>query len=236
MKIKELVVEAEGKKILDNVNLEIKDGEKVVLFGPNGCGKSTLFRVIMGLNGYKVTHGDILIDGKSILKTSIDQRVKLGLGYVGQKSVSIKGVKLEDLMEQYEFEYEKVKEVIDQLNIGNFLTRDINYNLSGGEIKRVELFLLSLIKDIKIYLLDELDSGVDLGNIDRISEYIKGISKGKSLIITTHTGAILKELDVDSAYVMIKGKIICKGNPKDVWECIKKNGYEGCVNCKSKIK
>ena len=229
--IKKLTVEVEGKKILDDINLEIKDGEKVVLFGPNGCGKSTLFRVIMGMNGYEVTKGEVLVNGTSILKKDINERVELGIGYVAQKGVSIKGVKLEDLMAQYDFEYDDVKKVIDILDIGNFLERDINYNLSGGETKRLELFTLSLIGGIHTYLLDELDSGVDLGNIDRISKYLKNISKEKSLIITTHTGAILKELKMDTAYVMLNGKIVCEGDPIEIWECIKSGGYEGCVSC-----
>lgn len=162
--IKNLTVEAEGKVILKDINLEIQDEERVVLFGPNGSGKSTLFRVIMGLDGYKIKKGDIEVDGKSIKKKSIDERVKLGLGYVGQKSVGIKGVTVEDLMDQYDFEYEDIKKTIEQLNIDELLKRDINYTLSGGEIKRVELFTLSLLDNIHTYLLDELDSGVDLGD------------------------------------------------------------------------
>ncbi len=229
--IKNLTVEAEGKVILKDINLEIQDEERVVLFGPNGSGKSTLFRVIMGLDGYKIKKGDIEVDGKSIKKKTIDERVKLGLGYVGQKSVGIKGVTVEDLMDQYDFEYEDIKKTIDQLNIDELLKRDINYTLSGGEIKRVELFTLSLLDNIHTYLLDELDSGVDLENIGRIAEYLNEVSKEKSIVITTHTGAILKELKVDTAYVILNGEIICKGKPKKVWECINSQGYEKCLNC-----
>ena len=229
--IKNLTVEAQEKTILKDINLEIKDGESVVLFGPNGSGKSTLFRVIMGLEGYKIKKGDIEVDGKSIKKKSIDERVKLGLGYVGQKSVGIKGVTVEDLMDQYDFEYEDIKKTIDQLNIDELLKRDINYTLSGGEVKRVELFTLSLLDNIHTYLLDELDSGVDLENIGRIADYLNEASKGKSVVITTHTGAILKELKVDTAYVILNGEIICKGEPQKVWECINKQGYEKCLNC-----
>jgi Fe-S cluster assembly ATP-binding protein len=230
LSIKNLTVKAEDE-ILKNVNLEIKDGEKVVLFGPNGSGKSTLFKVIMGLDGYEIKKGDIKINGESIKNKSIDERVKMGLGYVGQKSVGIKGVTVEDLMDQYEFKFDKVSEVIKQLNIDELLKRDINYTLSGGEIKRVELFTLSLLENIHTYLLDELDSGVDLENIGRISEYLKEVTKEKSMVITTHTGAILKELDMDTAYVMLNGEIVCKGKPKKVWECINKQGYENCLNC-----
>ena len=229
--IKNLTVEAQEKTILKDVNLEIKDGERVVLFGPNGSGKSTLFRVIMGLEGYKIKKGDIEVDGKSIKKKSIDERVKLGLGYVAQKSVGIKGVTVEDLMDQYDFEYEDIKKTINQLNINELLKRDINYTLSGGEVKRVELFTLSLLDNIHTYLLDELDSGVDLENIGRIADYLNEASKGKSVVITTHTGAILKELKVDTAYVILNGEIICKGEPNKVWECINKQGYEKCLNC-----
>jgi len=134
-------------------------------------------------------------------------------------------------MDQYEFEYEEVKETIEQLNIGELLKRDINYTLSGGEIKRVELFTLSLLKNIHTYLLDELDSGVDLENIGRIAGYLNKITKEKSIVITTHTGAVLKELKVDTAYVILNGEIVCKDRPEKVWECINKQGYENCLNC-----
>jgi Fe-S cluster assembly ATP-binding protein len=158
----------------------------------------------------------------------------MGLGYIGQKSVGIKGVTVEDLMSQYDFKYDEVKHTIDDLNIDELLNRDINYTLSGGEIKRVELFTLSLLKNINTYLLDELDSGVDLENIGRISKYLNDIGKDKSIVITTHTGAILKELNMDTAYVILNGEIICKGKPDKVWECINKQGYENCLNCEIK--
>jgi Fe-S cluster assembly ATP-binding protein len=230
LSIKKLTIKA-GKEILKNISLDIEDGEKVVLFGPNGSGKSTLFKVIMGLDDYVIKKGNIKIDGKSIWNKSIDERVKLGLGYVGQKSIGIKGVKVEDLMDQYDFKYENIKKTIEDLNIGELLDRDINYTLSGGEIKRVELFTLSLLPDINTYLLDELDSGVDLENIERISNYLKKVGKNKSVVITTHTGAILKELNVDTAYVILNGEIVCKGKPEKVWNCINEKGYEGCLNC-----
>ncbi len=234
LEIKNLTVRVEEKEILKDINLKIEDGQKVVLFGPNGCGKSTLFRVIMALSGYDVVKGDILVNGKSILKKSIDKRVEAGLGYIAQKGVSIKGVTLESLIDQYDFKYEDVKETLDQLDVSKFLSRDINYNLSGGETKRLELFTLSLLKNINTYLLDELDSGVDLENVDKISKYLRDITKEKSLVITTHTGAILKELEMDMAYVMSSGEIVCYGDPIEVWECIKMGGYSNCVNCKGK--
>lgn len=231
LSIKNLTVEADGKEILKDINLDIKDGQKVVLFGPNGSGKSTLFKVIMGLDGYKIKKGKIEINGESVKDKSIDQRVKMGLGYIGQKSVAIKGVTVENLMEQYEFEYDKIKGDIEDLDIDKLLERDINSTLSGGEIKRVEIFTLALLENIHTYLLDELDSGVDIENIEKISKYLKNISQKKSIVITTHTGAILRELDMDIAYVILNGEIVCKGKPEKIWECIRKQGYKNCVNC-----
>ncbi|MDD3474635.1 MAG: ATP-binding cassette domain-containing protein [Candidatus Dojkabacteria bacterium] len=236
LSIKNLTVEADGKEILRDVNLEIGDTEKVVLFGPNGCGKSTLFKVIMGLGDYKIKKGSIEVGGKSLKNKSVDKRVKLGLGYIGQKSAGIKGLTLDTLMKQYDFTYEEIRKDVEELNITEFLDRDLNYSLSGGEIKRVELFTLSLLKNLNTYLLDELDSGVDLENIERISKYINRVAKNKSIVLTTHTGSILKNIDVDTAYVMLNGQIICKGAPKKVWECINNQGYEKCVTCDSRLK
>jgi Fe-S cluster assembly ATP-binding protein len=230
LSIENLTIKAK-KEILKKINLEIKQGENVVIFGPNGSGKSTLFKVIMGLGNYKIKKGDIQINGKSIRGEDIDQRVKLGLGYIGQKGVGVKGVTVEDLMDEYDFEYEDIQKTAKELDIEELLNRDINYTLSGGEIKRVELFTLSLLPNIDIYLLDELDSGVDLDNIGRISKYLNNISKKKSIVLTTHTGAILEKVKMDTAYVILDGEIICKNTPEKVWKCITQNGYEGCVNC-----
>jgi Fe-S cluster assembly ATP-binding protein len=230
LSIKNLTVQAK-QEILKNVNLDVKDGQKVVLFGPNGSGKSTLFKAIMGLQGYQIKKGDIKIDGQSIKNKSINERVKMGVGYVGQKSPGVKGVTVESLMDQYDFEYEKIRKDVKGLDIEELLDRDLNYTLSGGETKRVELFTLSLLENIHIYLLDELDSGVDIENIEKIANYLKKISNGKSFVITTHTGAILKHLDVDIAYVMLDGQVICRGKPEKVWNCITTEGYEGCLNC-----
>jgi Fe-S cluster assembly ATP-binding protein len=230
LSIKNLTIKAK-KEILKNINLEIKQGENVVIFGPNGSGKSTLFKVIMGLGNYKIKKGDIQINCQSVKGESIDQRVELGLGYIGQKGVGVKGVTVEDLMNEYDFEYEDIKKTAEELDVEELLNRDINYTLSGGEIKRVELLTLSLLPNIDIYLLDELDSGVDLDNIGRISKYLNNISKKKSIVLTTHTGAILEKVKMDTAYVMLDGEIICKNTPGKVWECITQNGYEGCVNC-----
>jgi Fe-S cluster assembly ATP-binding protein len=155
----------------------------------------------------------------------------MGVGYVGQKSPGVKGVTVESLMDQYDFEYEKIRKDVKGLDIEELLDRDLNYTLSGGETKRVELFTLSLLENIHIYLLDELDSGVDIENIEKIANYLKKISNGKSFVITTHTGAILKHLDVDIAYVMLDGQVICRGKPEKVWNCITTEGYEGCLNC-----
>jgi len=229
--IKNLTVKAENGEILKDINLEIKDRERVVLFGPNGSGKSTLFKVIMGLGDYHVKKGSIKVNGKSLKGKSIDERVKMGLGYIAQKSVGIKGVTIEDLIDQYDFAYEEMKNAAKQLGIDELLDRDINCTLSGGEIKRAELFTLSLLPNIYTYLLDELDSGVDLENMKRIAKYLNTAGRDKSIVVTTHTGAILKELEFDAAYVVLKGKIICRNKPEKIWKCITEKGYEACINC-----
>lgn len=238
LKVKNLTVTVEDQEVIRKLtyNFSVDDGKFFVLFGPNGCGKSTLFRAVMGFGGYKVD-GDILLNGEKINNLDIDERVEKGLAYMYQHPPKIKGVRIQDILEEKQLDddfWDNYSKNVDDLDASKFYSRYINDGLSGGEIKRSELMTLTMLENAKIFLFDEPDSGVDLDNLKKIGKYINGMVKKKNGIgiIVTHTGDILKYLDTQKAAVMYEGKIVCEGDPKELLKCIKKNGYKKCVSCK----
>ena len=239
LEIKNLNVKINEQDIIKNLTYDfsLKNGNLFVLLGPNGCGKSTLFKAIMGFSGYEV-NGDILFNGIRINELSIDQRVKLGVTYMYQHPPKIKGVKMKDILEEKGVDddfWSKFSKNVDDLDASKFYSRYINDGLSGGEVKRSELLTLTMFGNSKLFLFDEPDSGVDLDNLKKIGGYISNMVKESNGIgiIITHTGDILRYLDSHKALIMYEGKIACEGNPDKILDCIKKYGYQRCVNCKS---
>lgn len=238
--VKNLHVTVEKQKILKDLtqDFSVPAGKFFVLFGPNGCGKSTLFRASMGFSKYKVK-GDILLDGKKINGLDIDERVKKGLVYMYQTPPVLKGVKFENIVKESigkEKFWEEHSKDVDILDARKFLQRDINVGFSGGEVKRSELLSISLLPSTKVFLFDEPDSGIDLDNLKNIGEYMTDLLKKRKAmgIIVTHSGDILKYIDAYKGAVMYRGEIGCVGDPLELLDCIKKEGYSECVSCNRK--
>ncbi|HEY3273371.1 MAG TPA: ABC transporter ATP-binding protein [Methanocella sp.] len=244
LSIEHLSVEVDDKRILNDVNMAIKEGETHALFGPNGSGKSSLLFSIAGVPRYKVTEGKILYRGKDITDATMDERAKLGIGILFQHPPVIRGVKLRDMVRiSLESRGRKVTdpeidELSKKLNLETFMDRDVNLGFSGGEIKRSELLQL-LGQRPDFVMLDEPDSGVDLVNIGLVGRTInellekekKTIERTKSGLIITHFGNILDFVKADKAYVMMKGHVLCQGNPVELLDDIRKNGYGECMAC-----
>lgn len=232
LEINNLFVEASGKIILKDVTFNIKKGDIAILFGPNGSGKSTLIKTIMGFSGYKIKSGEIIYKGKKINNLSIEERVKLGIGIMYQHPPKIRGVKLHQIAEFLSEDKEKIKSMSEKLSLTTHLERDVNLDFSGGEMKRSELFQITL-QNPELLLLDEPESGVDLENIsimgDVLNDYLK--HGGKSAFIITHTGYILDYVKAKRGCVMIDGSLWCVGDPKEMFENIRKQGYEKCKVC-----
>ena len=233
LKVNNLTVQAGEKKIIKGLNFELPKNTVATIFGPNGSGKSTFFGTLVGLGQYKITKGEILFQGKKINKLSIDQRNQLGISVMFQRPPSIKGVDLESVAFEVNENYSQILKQAEKVNVENFLEREINQNLSGGEIKRSELFQMSLDEKAQLYLFDEPDSGVDLENLERIGRLINKLvhQRGKSALIITHTGHILDHVKSNLGYVMIDGQIQCSEKPKRILERIKKDGYSQCFGC-----
>ncbi|HLO25800.1 MAG TPA: ABC transporter ATP-binding protein [Geobacteraceae bacterium] len=244
IEVQGLTVTIGEKKILREVNLHVAKGEVVVLFGPNGCGKTSLLKTIMGGRDYRVDSGKILFKGEDVTGMPVDERARLGIGMAFQRPPAVRGVKLGGILrscmeKRGAVSEEEVSELARKLNLLDFLERDINLGYSGGEIKRSELLQL-IGQGPSFIMLDEPDSGVDLVNIHLVGQTINELlgkdkapaKRDEAGLIVTHSGYILDYVNADRAYVMLDGTIYCSGNPRDLLEEIRTKGYEGCVQCR----
>lgn len=237
LNIKKLNVKVNDKKILNNFNLDIKDGEIHALMGPNGIGKSTLSRVIMRDNKYIVESGSITFNDTNILPLTTDQVARLGIYLAMQYPLEIEGVSNADMLRtsishdsnkinlfafinDLEKEYEELK--FDKSTIHN----SINEGFSGGERKKNEIIQMKMLKP-KFIILDEIDSGVDVDNLKVIAKAINKYQKetNASILIITHYPNILKYIKPDYVH-MINNGTITKTGDYELALSIEKNGYE----------
>ena len=238
LEIRNLNVNVKDKKILNDFSLQIKRGEIHAIMGPNGTGKSTLSKVILGDTNYNVVSGDILVDNKSILSLDTCERARLGIFLVYQNPVSIDGITNSEfirtaLNEQneksvglYEFIKEMEKNIKDLSMNESMMHRNLNQGFSGGERKKNEVLQLKMLKP-KFIIFDELDSGLDVDSLkivcDNINSYIKEYPD-TSILLITHYTRILEYIKPEFVHMMRDGKIIQSGDYK-LAQKIEKYGY-----------
>ncbi|MEM1515140.1 MAG: ABC transporter ATP-binding protein [Candidatus Bathyarchaeia archaeon] len=231
LNVQNLCVEVSGKRILNNVNLQISEGEVHVLFGPNGSGKSSLVMTLLGFPVYKVVSGRIFFKGKDITDLPTDERVKMGISVAFQHPPAIRGVKLWHILRHLSPDEKKINDLLNKIKFPpSFLERDINLGFSGGEIKKSEI-LQVLAHSGDFVLLDEPDSGVDVENIRILGAVINEMLQSRSALIITHLGVILQYVDADVAHVLMNGTIVCSGSPMKILGQILNEGYTWCEKC-----
>lgn len=245
LEITDLAVEVNEKEILSDIDLYIDKGETHVLLGPNGSGKSTLFMSILGFPKYKITRGEIIFKGENITRLSTTERVNMGVGVSFQNPPAIRGVRLSDLLKiehhegvKGELSQEMTEQATKLKFDEKFLERDVNLGFSGGEVKRSEILQL-LAQQPDFIMFDEPDSGVDIENVELLAEEINTLLdkdkkpglREKSGLLITHLGYILNFVNADTAHVLMDGRIACSGNPKEILEDVRKEGFKGCVEC-----
>lgn len=228
------------KEILKGVNLTMQTGEIHAIMGPNGTGKSTLSQAIMGNPAYKVTEGDVLLDGKSLLEMPVDERARAGLFLAMQYPAEIAGVTNVEFMRaainarradddqipvlEFMKFLDKNLDILDMTD--DMVERYLNEGFSGGEKKRNEILQLMMIQP-KFAILDEIDSGLD---IDALKVVSKGVNSMRgpefgSLIIT-HYQRLLNYIVPDTVHVMMGGRIVESGGP-ELAEKLEAEGYAG---------
>ena len=244
LKIENLHINVENKKILQGVNLEIKPNEIHAIMGPNGSGKSTLANVLSGKEGYQIKKGKITFLKKNLLNLEPETRAGEGLFLAFQYPVEIPGVSGMNFLRttvNSVRKYKKQKE-LDGVNFlkilrkkakfikmdENLIKRSVNTGFSGGEKKRSEILQMSLLEP-KLAILDETDSGLDIDALKIVANGVNNLkNKDRSFLIITHYQRLLNYIIPDKVHILSKGKIIKSGDKKLAIE-LEEKGYEGIM-------
>ena len=225
-----------SKEILKNISLTLQDDKFYVVTGPNGGGKSTLAKVIAGI--ITPTEGSIILDGRDITGLSVSERAKSGISFAFQQPVRFKGITVKDLISLAAGNNVSLDEACEYLSrVGlcarDYIDREINASLSGGELKRIEIATV-LARDVKLAIFDEPEAGIDLwsfNNLIRIFEKMRQERHGRTILVISHQERILNI--ADEIVVIADGKIIKQGSRDTVLPEI--TGTENAVNVCSRI-
>ena len=189
----------EGKQVLKNVNLKIRDNRLVCISGPNGGGKTTLARIIMGIE--KPTEGRILFNGKDITDLDVTERARLGISFGFQQPVHFKGITVRRLLALAAgrpMTEEGLCMMLQQVGLcaKNYIDRDIDSTLSGGEIKRIEIASI-LARNTAFVLFDEPEAGIDLWSFEKLIDVFEQMraSNHRTMVVISHQERILRIAD-----------------------------------------
>ena len=207
-----------NKDILDDISLTVGDNRFVVITGPNGGGKSTLAKIIMGIE--KPTAGQILFEGQDITALSVTERASLGIAYAFQQPVRFKGLTVSDLIELsagHALERGDLCSYLTEVGLcaRDYIDRDVNASLSGGEIKRIEIAMV-LARGAHLTVFDEPEAGIDLWSFSMLIKRFEEIHKEKKecLILISHQERIIQM--ADKIMVIEDGQVKEYGTKEDV--------------------
>ena len=218
LELRNVSFEVDGKKILNNISLTMEDNRFTVITGPNGGGKSTLAKLIMGIE--KPTEGEILFDGEDITAMSIDERAKRKIGYAFQQPPRFKGMRVRKLLS-----LAHGKDLDEEIccsyltDVGqcskDYLNRDVDASLSGGEVKRIEIASI-LARDLKLSIFDEPEAGIDLWSFAKLVETFQKLQREsrQSIILISHQERIMQL--ADEIIIIENGAIKTKGKRDDI--------------------
>ena len=241
LQINNLHAKINGKEILKGINLTVRDGEVHAIMGLNGAGKSTLSNVIVGHPAYEVTEGEIIFNGKDLLKMSPEERAHEGVFLSFQQPVEIPGVSMVNFMRAA---LNAKRQFLGQepLSAGDFLklmrekrkiveldsrltSRSVNEGFSGGEKKRNEIFQMAMLEPT-FSILDETDSGLDVDALRIVAEgFNKLRTPQTSALVITHYQRLLDYLKPDVIHVLIGGMIVKTAGPELALE-IENRGFD----------
>ena len=241
LEIKNLSAGVEGKQILKGVSLTINEGEVHAVMGPNGSGKSTLAAVLAGRDGYNITGGEVLYNGKDLLDLDPEERAREGVFLAFQYPVEIPGVNSTYFLKAALNEVRKhhglpeldamefltlVKEKMKLLELkDDLLKRSVNEGFSGGEKKRAEIFQMAVLEP-KLAILDETDSGLDIDALKVVSNGVNKLKRADNAqLVITHYQRLLNYIVPDYVHVLVDGHIVKSGD-KDLALELEAKGYD----------
>jgi Fe-S cluster assembly ATP-binding protein len=227
-----------AKEILKGVDLTVKSGETHAIMGPNGSGKSTLAYSIAGHPKYKITSGEVLLDGENIVAMTADQRARAGLFLAMQYPVEVPGVSVSNFLRSAKTAIDgeapklrtwtkEVRSAMDRVRMDpDFASRSVNDGFSGGEKKRHEIVQLELLNP-RFAILDETDSGLDVDALRIVSEGVNRYTAqgDRGVLLITHYTRILRYITPDFVHVFVAGKIADQGGP-ELAERLESEGYD----------
>ena len=241
LEIQGLKASVNDTEIVKNLNLIVNAGEIHAIMGKNGSGKSTFAKIVAGHPAYRVTGGDILFYGESILDIEPEQRSQKGIFLGFQYPIEIPGVSNADFLrlscnarrryqgldelDPLEF-FEFITKKLEIINMDpSFLNRSVNEGFSGGEKKRNEILQMAVL-DTKLSILDETDSGLDIDALKIVAKGINSLSNEcNAIILITHYQRLLDYIEPTFIHVMQDGKIIKTGD-KSLAKELENNGYD----------
>lgn len=220
--------------IIDDVSIKFPEGKFVVITGPNGGGKSTIARLIMGLE--KPTGGSIVLDGEDITGKSVTERARIGLGYAFQQPPRFKGMTVRRLMNiaaGRELSKDECCGYLSRVGLcsAEYINREVDNSLSGGEVKRIEIATL-MARNPKVAIFDEPEAGIDLWSFSMLVQTFKKMQKDTegTVIIISHQERIMAL--ADEVVVIADGKVSKHGTKKEVLPELMKEFSPGCcANC-----
>jgi len=240
LEIKNLHASVDGSEILHGVTLKINRGEIHAVMGPNGSGKSTLAKVLAGHQGYEVTKGEVLLQGRDLFSLSPEERAREGIFLGFQYPVEIPGVSNMYFLKTALNEIRKhrgleeldamdflamVKEKMKMVNIDESLAnRSVNEGFSGGEKKRNEIFQM-LVLEPKLAILDETDSGLDIDALKIVANGVNSFRReDRAILLVTHYQRLLSYITPDRVHVLLDGRIVKSGGKELALE-LEEKGY-----------
>jgi len=210
--------EAAGTKIIQDISADFQTGSFSVITGPNGGGKSTLARLIMGME--QPTGGNIIWNNQDITALSVHERAQLGIGYAFQQPPRFKGMsvrKLLSLAHGSELSHDACCTYLSAVGLcaNDYLERDVDASLSGGEVKRIEIATL-LARDLKLAIFDEPEAGIDLWSFAKLVETFQQLHENKelSILLISHQERIMNM--ADEILIVENGKITRRGKREEV--------------------
>ena len=223
--------DAQGRAdIVKNVSLDVEDGKFLVITGPNGGGKTTLAKLIMGLA--TPTGGQIFLDGEDITGLSITARAKRGISYSFQQPPRFKGMKVSDLLTiaaGKALSHDEACSYLTQVGLcaRDYLNRDVDTSLSGGEVKRIEIATL-LAKNSRLMIFDEPEAGIDLWSFARLTETFHELHEkgGRTILIISHQERIIRL--ADEIILIANGEIAGRGTADELYPKLLSQTVAGC--------